>query len=77
MSSNSGLFLNNKGAIFALQGEGYSLCQIRCKLDIKRGAQKKSVKELDEHHSAQPVSLAVGSKVNAPCRHLYQVTPDT
>ena len=41
MSSNKRLTLNNKGAIFALRGEGHSLCKIRCKLDIKRGAGKK------------------------------------
>ena len=26
---------------------------------------------------SQPVNLAVGQKVNAPCRYLYQVIPDT
>ena len=54
MSSNNRLSLSNKGAIFALRAEGYSLCQIRCEFDIKRGAEKNCVEELDEHHSGVP-----------------------
>ena len=40
MPTNNRVSLNNKGAIFALRGEGYSLCKIRRELDIKRRAEK-------------------------------------
>ena len=40
------LSLNNKGTIFALRGEGYSLSEIGCKLVIKRRAEKIAWKNL-------------------------------
>ena len=40
MPTNNRVSLNNKSAIFALRGEGYSLCKIRRELDIKRRAEK-------------------------------------
>ena len=66
MSSNNRLSLNNKGAIFALRGVGYSLCQIRSELDIKRGAEKICVEQLDEHHFGVPqLALKVHARPNA------------
>ena len=66
ISSKNRLSLSNKGAIFALRAEGYSLCQIRCEFDIKRGAEKNCVEELDEHHSGVPqLALQIHARPNA------------
>ena len=60
------LSLNNKGTIFALKGEGYSLCMIRTGLDIERRAKKNCMEELDEYHSRVPqLSLQIHAMPNA------------
>ena len=46
MPTNNKLSLNNRGAIFALRGEGYSLGEIGCKLVTKRKAEKIAWKNL-------------------------------
>ena len=60
------LSLNNKGTIFALRGEGYSLCMISTGLDIERRAKKNCMEELDEYHSRVPqLSLQIHAMPNA------------
>ena len=46
MPTNNKLSLNNRGAIFALRIEGYSPCEIGCKLVIKIRAEKIAWKNL-------------------------------
>ena len=66
MPTNNKLSLNNRGAIFALRGEGYSLSKIGCKLVIKRRAKKNCMEELDEYHSRVPqLSLQIHAMPNA------------
>ena len=40
MPTNNRLSLNDMGAILAFRGQGYSLCEIGCKLDIEGRAEK-------------------------------------
>ena len=66
MPTNNRLSWNDKGAILALRGEVYSLCEFGCKLDIKRRAEKNCVEELDEHHSGVPqLALQIHARPNA------------
>ena len=44
MPTNNRLSLNDMGAILAFRGQGYSLCRIRCELDIEGRAEKNAHK---------------------------------
>ena len=66
MPTNNRLSLNDMGAILAFRGQGYSLCRIRCELDIEGRAEKNCMQELDEHHSGVPqLTLQIHATPNA------------
>ena len=66
LPTNNRLSLNDMGAIPAFRGQGYSLCEIECELDIEGRAEKNCAQELDEHHSGVPqLTLQIHAMPNA------------